>query len=408
MERLLTRRILVIFSFAMVLAVPSLVRSERYARADVEPGVSGIEGSVVKVCQLIGDFDRERNQPTLSLTYTRFGVWGTDLGVSFEHRGKLIFLFGDTIGVSSIPSSGKDDSFAYTTSENPDNGIDLVFYSNESLHFLPPIVPGVSQGPFEVPMEGIDVNGVAYVYFTTNHTAEKVMGSSVLARFNDTSMAFNYIYTLSTDKFINVQAVAVNNSDVYWLPIEPSAVASVRSGGGLLLFGSGAYRKSDPYLAYMPLDSIEKKSTIRYFKGLDSRGLPTWSENETEAVPLFHDPVIGELSVMWNQYLHKWIMLYAGVTMRSSTNPWGPWSVSQTLFNAFRDGGYGHFIHWPLHDNISDPLRQFTWGGPYGPYIVDKFTSGGNGTSTIYFTLSTWNPYTVVLMKAELKLNLIG
>ncbi|MEM2872932.1 MAG: DUF4185 domain-containing protein, partial [Nitrososphaerales archaeon] len=90
--------------------------------------------------------------------------------------------------------------------------------------------------------------------------------------------------------------------------------------------------------------------------------------------------------------------------MRSALLPWGPWSQKQTLFNAFNDGGYGHFIHWPGHDNISDPFRYNEWGGPYGPYIVEKFTTGGNNRSTIYFTLSTWNPYTVVLMRAELEL----
>ena len=50
--------------------------------------VIGIEGSVVKVCQLVADFDKERNQSTISMTFRRYGVGGTDLGFSFEHKGK--------------------------------------------------------------------------------------------------------------------------------------------------------------------------------------------------------------------------------------------------------------------------------------------------------------------------------
>jgi hypothetical protein len=32
-------------------------------------------------------------------TRSRYGLEGTDLGYSFEHQGKLYFLFGDTVGV---------------------------------------------------------------------------------------------------------------------------------------------------------------------------------------------------------------------------------------------------------------------------------------------------------------------
>ena len=35
-----------------------------------------VPGSTVKVEQLIGEMDKERHQPTLSRTFTRFGVLG--------------------------------------------------------------------------------------------------------------------------------------------------------------------------------------------------------------------------------------------------------------------------------------------------------------------------------------------
>ncbi|GAG09776.1 unnamed protein product, partial [marine sediment metagenome] len=53
-----------------------------------------VSGSTKKVCQLTGDWDRALKRPTLSLTSTRAGVVGTDLGSSFEHSGRLYFLFG--------------------------------------------------------------------------------------------------------------------------------------------------------------------------------------------------------------------------------------------------------------------------------------------------------------------------
>jgi hypothetical protein len=52
--------------------------------------------SVEKVRQLTGDLDRQTGKPVSSRSQTRFGVAGTDLGSSFEHKGRLWFLFGDT------------------------------------------------------------------------------------------------------------------------------------------------------------------------------------------------------------------------------------------------------------------------------------------------------------------------
>jgi len=354
-----------------------------------------VDGSASKVCQLVGDLDIERNESTTSLTFTRYGVAGTDLGGSFEHNGELVFLFGDTAGRNAFPFSGKDDSFAHTTDYAVDDCLNLTFYTGKPEKFLPLWVSGISQSAFEVPMEGVDVNGVAYVFFTINHTQEQKMGGSILAKLNDATLNFTYLYTFSTRKFMIVHSAVVQNGLLAGLPES--------TGEGLLIWGSGEYRASDPYLAFMPLESIEDKSTLCYFAGLTSNGNPIWSKSESAAQPLFHDPVIGELSVAWNQYLERWIMLYSGVAMRSSPLPWGNWSAKQVLFNPFTDDGYEHFIHLPGHDNITDPLREDEIGGPYGPYIIDKFTKGDDQTSTIYFTLSTWNPYTTVLMEAQLE-----
>src|SRR5262245_35044615 len=78
--------------FLWMLACLSAVGSS----AGQEP--SWFPGSTVKVCQLTGDFDATRRMPTKSATEKRFGIVGTDLGSSFEHDGKLWFLFGDTAG----------------------------------------------------------------------------------------------------------------------------------------------------------------------------------------------------------------------------------------------------------------------------------------------------------------------
>src|ERR1700680_395757 len=61
-----------------------------------------VPGSSQKVCQLIGETDHQTGQPTVSQTETNYGLVGNDLGSSFEHNGKLWFLFGDTHPTASF------------------------------------------------------------------------------------------------------------------------------------------------------------------------------------------------------------------------------------------------------------------------------------------------------------------
>src|SRR5580700_10656323 len=81
------------------------------------------ENSTVKREQLLGETDKELHKPTLSQTETRYGIKGTDLGSSFEHQGRVYFLFGDTVG-----SQGHAlDTIATTDARDPEKGVRLDF-----------------------------------------------------------------------------------------------------------------------------------------------------------------------------------------------------------------------------------------------------------------------------------------
>ena len=361
-----------------------------------------VAGSTQKVCQLTGEFDRERQETTLNRTESRFGVIGTDLGASFEHAGRLYFLFGDTVGVGHRGG----DSVAYSEDVDPEDCVALSFVTGRDGLYLPPRVPGISLGAFEVPVGGFSAGGSMYVFFTTDHSEQTMMGRSVLARSTDGAQSFEYLYDVSRDKFINIAPVVVDNAGLPGLP--------EREGQGLLLWGSGAYRQSNPYLAYMSLSGVEDQGSLRYFAGLDSgSGSPRWSTAEAEASPLFAQPCIGELSVAWNPFLRRWLMLYncrepRGINFRVASQPWGPWSEAQVLFQPWEDGGYCHFMHvsWEFQhcDSVHDPNRENVWGGEYGPYLIPGYTFGDDGRTTIYYVMSTWNPYNVVLMKSTLEI----
>jgi hypothetical protein len=361
-----------------------------------------VEGSTQKICQLTGDTDRQTGQPTLNQTGLTYRVYGTDLGFSFQHEERTYFLFGDTVGLHG------GDSIAFTQDTNPNDCLALQFVTGTDGRYLPPEVPGISHGPFEVPVGGFSAGGAMYVFFTTDHSETRVMGRSVLARSDDEAQNFTFLYDVSTDKFINLVPVIVENATIPGLP--------ETTGRGLLVWGSGDYRRSNPYLAYVPLDSVEDRLAWLFFAGLDPEsGAPAWSAHEADAAALFDHPCLGEFSVSWLEGLGKWIMSYncflpRGITMRTADTPWGPWSDSEIIFDPWGDGGYCNFMHVSYQDrncdSVQDPGRDDEWAGEYGPYIIPGLAEANNDVTTIYFVMSTWNPYAVMLMKTDLVLGL--
>jgi hypothetical protein len=371
------------------------------------PSVTVVPGSTRKLYQLTGEFDRERQALTLNRTETRFRLVGTDLGASFEHGGHIYFLFGDS-NATTPPDQWRPfggDAIAHTTDRNPLAGIRLEFIRAPDEGYLSPQVPGISLGPFEVPTGGFSTGPRLYVFFTTDSSGGVVMGRSVLASSTDNGRTFDRLYDVSRSKFINVAPVLVNNRDVPGMP--------GRTGRSVLCWASGPYRQSDPYLAYIPVSGVDRRSSWRYFTGMDPvSGLPRWSAAEADAVPLFQHACIGELSVAWLAPLGVWLMLYncdtpRGIVYRVAEHPWGPWSDAAVLFDPFADGGYCHFIHrsWEAGacDSVHDPGRENEWGGEYGPYVIAPYTTGDAAATSIFFVMSTWNPYNTVLMTARLR-----
>lgn len=378
-----------------------------------------VPGSSRKLCQLTGEWDRSlgKDKPAFNRTETRFGMFGTDLGASFEHKGRCWFLFGDThpSGPNNEFRPYDGDSIAYTTDTRPsrDGGVRLEFVTAPDGKYLAPSAPGVSMKGFEVPTGGFSgANGSMYIFFTTDAKIVPgkgaVMARSVLLRSDDDAKSFRAIYTVSREKIIYIAPAIVDNARWKGLP--------QAKGRGLLLWAASTeYRRSDPYLAYLLLEKVEEKSAMRYFAGVDAKTKrPQWSEKEADAAALFSHPHIGELCVTWNPHLRQWLMLYnagepRGINFRVADTPWGPWSETAVLFEPWKDNGYCHFMHvdWRFRrcDEVHDPGKEEVWAGEYGPYIIDRFTMGGSGKTTIYYVMSTWNPYNTVLMTCNLEVS---
>jgi Domain of unknown function (DUF4185) len=372
----------------------------------ISPAIRYVSGSTIKLEQLIGDEDKERHQPTLSLTFKRYKIRGTDLGYSFEDEGRVYFLFGDTIGV---PGPVRHP-IGTTDARDPEQGVRLDFLSDggRALTIQP---PGISMKPFEVPVSGIALNGQTYVAVSTNHSEDRSTDRSVLTKFIPpaTFQPLRTISQLPEGRFVKMS----------WHS-EPGQMAGLPSGGPfVIVWGTGRYRESDAYLSIVPAATFETGQGTRYFAGLDAAGAPRWSGGESDAAPIVKNGTLGDLSVTWCKDLGVWLMTYdsrnpRGILFAYSRTPWGPWSDPQILFDPVRDGALGKFIHDPQRepdDGLAGPVigkgrasPEAVRGGFYAPYVVERWTRLRGSELNLYYVLSTWNPYVVVLMKSRLRI----
>jgi uncharacterized protein DUF4185 len=386
---------------------------------DSRVSLTYVAGSTVKVEQIIGEQDYQTKAPTASRTVSRFNILANDLGSSFEDNGKLVFLFGDTVSGDPKVNFHAHDPIASSTSTDPNAGLVLDFFTNSdgSPLFVEP--PGIGMGGDNVPNSGISLpDGV---YIVINAGADENLSDphqnaySLLARFDENTKTFTAGRTISQ------------------LPGGHLVFDSVHaSGADVLTFGTGRYRASDVYLSITPASGFESGVGTRYFAGF-VKGQPTWSSSETSAVPVVQDnplngpawpndnPTIGNVSVIYSADLDLWLMTYdggrqtqktKGVYFSCAQQPWGPWSAPQLIFNAKRDNGLGTFIHDPTitpdppGDGLNGPTAgtndpYTTPGADYAPFLIERFTRVSRGRLTISYTLSTWNPYTVVRMRSE-------
>lgn len=318
-------------------------------------------------------------------TLQPLGLAGTDLGVSFPVGDELVFLFGD-----SWTLDRKDwdvDSFAHAPLRLPtaDRLPQLRWATQQSGRFASLAPKGLQLGGMNVPVEGIAIDGRVVVFFSDGWNARAGRHShSVCAVATDKDLTDLHLqHRVATDKFVNVSCV--------------------RDGDDVWIFASGSYRKSSVFLARAPGRQLDDRSAWRYW--------PEFGAVEATAQPLVTSDCVGELSVRRLPGSELWWMTYnaalpRGIHLRWAAAPTGPWSDPIVLFDPSRDRGYGHTMHQRNaavghDDGLSEPGREEEWGGEYGPYLVPEWSdASAHDVVHLVYVLSTWNPYTVRLLRS--------
>mgnify|MGYP000936423933 CR=1 FL=1 len=384
--------------------------------------IAAVESSV-KRAQVTGERDATptpwgERLPTLSRSLSTAGVRGTDLGVRFDHAGRSFLFFGDTHWTRGWLAlrDAIAEVLAVEDGELP----------RIELHGSPLRLRGrgVTMGEYDVPLDAVSLDGHLFGFFTSNHgRGGQVMGRSVLARCADPELPinparrrrpirFDVLTSLSDRHFVNVSAQ---------LRPAASVPGCGNAGNVVLLWGTGAYRASEIRLALLDQAGIDRLLGLRREAPVAALGLrywdgSAWADREEAAAPLFRPGAYGELSVRWISQVGRYALLTAtgprdpagsAITLRWADHPWGPWTPRLRLFDWVADGmcadPFTRFIKARRDDPVAEDLFRAQSGGngaAYAPYLFDVQPDGED--LVLRYTLSTWNPYQVVLMQHRL------
>lgn len=332
------------------------------------PFVLSDVADITQVCQLTGPAPEGANDTAT------VKIAGTDLGHMFDADGKTWFTFGDTFGERPAGMTGgggsiwRSNTMAYTTDADPSDCITFDGWITDDVGWAKELIS--KQRPSSeitvIPTNGFAANGSMYLhYMAVTHwgdPGEWETSHAGLARSTDGGQTWEKLENVTWPGDGSFQQVAV-----------------AHLGEDLLFWGIPSGRLGGLSLMKVAEVDVEDLSAYRYFSGVDDEGRPTWSADPAAATLLIDRPT-GELSVVWNPYLERWLLTTmadnANAVMYEGLSPWGPWGEPVSLFTqAEKPGLYAPFMH--------------------APYVAD-------GGRTIYFTLSLWGPYNVFWYRAEL------
>ena len=200
----------------------------------------------------------------------------------------------------------------------------------------------------------------------------------------------------------------------------------------------------------------------KYYAGLEPSGEPRWSADAADAKPLALDgdpdgdpheelSIVGTTSISWlGAPIDRWVLMYSGdvpdilladprgsrranpkgaVMIRFAEHPWGPWSKATPHLapgSPTKIGdpyGPGGFVYSPECKDTPDMqcAKAEPWtlglfsacvkttvaepGRLYAPNIIDRYTRRNQqGGLDVSWLVSTWNPYTLVMMQTTIAL----
>lgn len=340
----------------------------------------------------------------------KYNILGTDLGFMWDNGfGEMLTVYGDTIsvglptlkiaasgsyasatssGASNLTSSGASSPSApnfnnswkwrsnillrsYT--KDPSHGI---FYHSASRDFFgqvktlvdSPQIPGREIS--RIPTSGTSVaatKGVQYLFMMSVKRWGNI-GGEWTTNFSNLAMSADDGEHWLDMPFTRRYPVGGNEKFQMLTFLQRSQ----ENDGYVYLYGTPAGRGHNVYTARVPEKHIPQLNYYEYWNG------KYWIRNNPAVATPLGPRGVGELSAKYNSYLKRYVMLttdmFNNVVIRVAKKPQGPWSPPTVLISSV------------MVPTIYAPM-QF-------PYETGE---------DLYYSVSTYNRYNVILMRTPLK-----
>jgi Domain of unknown function (DUF4185) len=360
--------------------VPDAATAQPAAAPELPPGTTSLVGWVT-------------GQDSSGGTLQRFGMSGADLGIMWDNgdpaSDQVLMAFGDTYGYCGVQGSQwRYNTLFRTRDRTLSHGINVANGSVSDPYSGSPelrpglakqIIPSIRWAPTEkgiIPTAGISVGRTQYVNFMSiknwDSPGQWTTNFSAIAVSSDNGQNWGVypgtIRTPAPDSLTGQVPYAGGNENF-------QQGAFVRPGDGYIYsFGTPSGRSGSAYVARVPQGFVPDLTKYQYWNSDNGSWVPT---NPAAATPVIPGPV-GELSAQYNTYLKQYLVLYCNnngdVVDRTAPAPQGPWGPEQMIVSG----------------------SQFP-GGVYAPFL-HPWSTGRD----LYFNLSLWSAYNVMLMHTVL------
>jgi hypothetical protein len=380
---------------------------------------------------------------SINSTVSRFGIAGTDVGVMWDNgvtgdnpataiveQRQVLIAFGDTFSGTGMTGVWRNNVLLRSADNVLSNGLyvpngiihDPGAYSGSPMstpNFSREIIGkyGYAVGPEVtiIPTAAISVPGAG----ANGATRQYVNFMSVRSWDTPGRWTTNYSGIIYSDDNgqnwtvvprSSIRPAAAGRSTVPFIAgnqnfqqgayVTPPAGSADAAAGWVYSYGTPAGRGGTVYVSRVNQYQLLDQTKYQYWNG------SAWVANSPSAAkPILPGtttagffgfgktttyPSVSEMSVQYNPYLKKYVMLYGdqnnNIVMRTSTTPQGTWSAPTTLVTSTQYPGlYAPMIHpWSGSSQLRKPD-----GTPEDPQYL-------------YWNLSQWNEYNVALMRTDL------
>ncbi|MET0900764.1 MAG: DUF4185 domain-containing protein [Mycobacterium sp.] len=380
---------------------------------------------------------------SLNDTVKRFGIAGTDVGVMWDNgilkdnpataiveQRQVLIAFGDTFSNPGMTGNWRNNVLFRSADNVLSNGLyvpngiihDPGAYSGSPMsnpNFSREIIGkygyAVGSEVTIIPTAAVSVPGAG----VNGATRQYVNFMSVRSWDSPGKWTTNYSgITYSDDNGQNwtvvpasgIRAAAAGRSTKAFIAgnqnfqqgayVKPPAGTADATAGWVYSYGTPAGRTGTVYVSRVNDKQILDQTKYEYWNG------SSWVKNKpSAATPILAGtttssffglikkttyPTVSEMSVQYNPYLKKYVMLYGdqnnNIVMRTSATPQSGWSAPKTLVTSAQYPGlYAPMIH--------------PWSGST---LLKKADGTAEDPQMLYWNLSQWSEYNVALMRTDL------